>query len=216
MIVCNDVNIEEVAPKVTWGAFRNSSQVCIASKRIYVHQDIYEPFVRAMVEAAKNLNIGPIQNRMQYEKVLEFIEDSKKQGHKVLIGADQDHSHTNEKGYYIKPTIYDNPSDDSKIVMEEPFGPIVPVMPWSSEEEVIERANNTNYGLGACVWSADIDRARRIGEEMEAGSVWINEFERPMGKAYMSGFKESGLGGEGGRLGLLAYMNTQSVYVPKK
>ncbi|MCJ1471737.1 hypothetical protein MMC13_000377 [Lambiella insularis] len=195
MIICPDVDIKTVAPQVVWGAFRNSGQACVCSKRIYIHEDIYDEFVATMVQTTANLKIGPLQNKMQFEKVKGFFEDSKAQGHEVLIGGDIP---TGKKGYFASPTIIRNPPNDSRIIMEEPFGPIIPVQPWKSEQEIIARANDTNTGLGACIYSADVERAMRIGRDMECGSVWINSYEKPTAKACMSGHKESGIGGEGG------------------
>ena len=119
MIICPDVDIKTVAPQVAWGAFRNSGQACVASKRIYVHQDIYDEFVAVMVQTTANLKVGPLQNKMQYEKIKSYFKDSKDQGHKILVGGD---ILEGGKGYFAPPTIIDNPPNDSRIVVEEPFG----------------------------------------------------------------------------------------------
>lgn len=111
------------------------------------------------------------------------------------------------KGFFIQPTIIDNPPDDSRIVQEEPFGPIVPTLPWTDEEDVIKRANATNTGLGACVWGKDLAKAESIGRRLEAGSVFINSWEKPTPQAFFGGHKESGIGGEWGGEGLKAYCN---------
>ncbi|KAI9869177.1 MAG: hypothetical protein M1830_005466 [Pleopsidium flavum] len=221
-IVLPDVDIEKTAPEVAMGAFFNSGQVCVASKRIYIHQDIYEPFLKAMVNFTKSLKVGqgnedgvlvgPIQNEMQYEKVQQFFQDSKKNGYKFAVGTDEvDKS----KGYFIQPTIIDNPPNDSRIITEEPFGPIVPCQPYTDEDEVIRRANNTNAGLGACVWGKDVARAERVGRQLEAGSVFINSWEKPTPQAIFGGHKESGIGGEWGTLGLLSFCNAQAMHVYK-
>ncbi|KAB8446257.1 hypothetical protein FH972_025238 [Carpinus fangiana] len=217
-IVCADVDIEKTAPEVAMGAFFNSGQVCVATKRIYVHESIYQPFVKKMAEFTKNLKVGnsndegvmlgPIQNEMQYEKVKGFFSDSKAKGYKFAAG-EPDVQKSN--GFFIQPTIVDNPPNDSLIIQEEPFGPIVPVQPWSDEEEVIARANKTTTGLGACVWSKDVAHAEKIGARLEAGSVFINSFEKPSPKAFFSGHKESGIGGEWGSSGIMAYTNAHSM-----
>lgn len=111
------------------------------------------------------------------------------------------------KGFFVQPTIIDNPPEDSRIVQEEPFGPIVPTLPWTDEEDVIRRANGTNTGLGACVWGKDLERAERIGRRLEAGSVFVNSWEKPTPQAFFGGHKESGIGGEWGAEGLKAYCN---------
>ncbi|KAI7152033.1 hypothetical protein KC352_g28212, partial [Hortaea werneckii] len=110
----------------------------------------------------------------------------------------------------------DNPPNDSRIITEEPFGPIVPTQPWSDEEEVIKRANNTNAGLGACVWGKDIERAERIGKRLQAGSVFINSWEKPTPQAFFGGHKESGIGGEWGKEGLKAYCNAHVMHTYKQ
>jgi len=221
-IILPDVDIAKTAPVVAMGAFRNSGQVCVATKRIFIHQDIYEPFLKAMVEFTNNLKvgqsneegvlIGPIQNEMQFERVQGFFQDSKKNGYKFAAGTDEVKE---SKGYFVQPTIIDNPPSDSRIIMEEPFGPIVPVQPWTDEAEVIRRANNTNTGLGACVWGKDIEHAQEIGRQLEAGSVFINSHEKPTPQAIFGGHKESGIGGEWGTQGLLAYCNAQAMHVYK-
>ncbi|KAF1347527.1 Aldehyde/histidinol dehydrogenase [Delphinella strobiligena] len=222
-IVLPDVDIEKVAPELVLGSMQNSGQVCVATKRIYIHEKIYKPMLEAMVKAAANLKVGapdeegvmlgPVQNAMQYERVKGFFEDSKKNGYKFAVG----HPDVAEsKGYFIQPTIIDNPPNDSRIIAEEPFGPIVPTQPWSDEEEVIARANGTNSGLGACVWGSDVEAAERIAMRLEAGSVFVNSWEKPTPQAIFGGHKESGIGGEWGTQGLLSYCNPHVIHLYKQ
>ncbi|GAB7366393.1 hypothetical protein MBLNU230_g8190t1 [Neophaeotheca triangularis] len=220
-IILPDVDIKKTAPEVAMGAFQNSGQVCVATKRIYIHQDIYKEFVQEMVNFTNSITVGspeegallgPIQNSMQYEKVKEFFQDTKNNGYNFAAGDD---TPAKGKGYFIKPTIIDNPPNNSRIITEEPFGPIVPTQPWSDEEEVIRRANDSNAGLGACVWGKDVEHAERIGKQLEAGSVFINSFEKPTPQAFFGGHKESGIGGEWGRAGLLAYCNAHVMHTYK-
>ncbi|KAL1304346.1 hypothetical protein AAFC00_000744 [Neodothiora populina] len=221
-IVLPDVDIEKTAPELVMGAFQNSGQVCVATKRIYIHEKIYKPMLEAMAKAAANLKVGspdeegvmlgPIQNSMQYERVKTFFADSKEKGYKFATG---DPDVATGKGYFIQPTIIDNPPNDSKIIAEEPFGPIVPTQPWSDEEEVIARANGTNTGLGACVWSKDVEAAEKIAMRLQAGSVFVNSWEKPTPQAVFGGHKESGIGGEWGTQGLLAYCNPHVIHTYK-
>ncbi|KAF1988649.1 aldehyde dehydrogenase [Aulographum hederae CBS 113979] len=221
-IVLPDVDIAKTAPQVAMGAFQNSGQVCVATKRIYIHESIYTEFVKAMTDFAKGIKVGPsmeegvmmgpIQNEMQYEKVKTFFKDSKDKGYKFAAGS---HEVKSGKGYFIQPTIIDNPPNDSKIITEEPFGPIVPCQPYSSEEEVIARANNVSTGLGATVWSKDIKHAQEIGWQLEAGNVFINSFTMPIPQVFFSGHKESGIGGEWGKTGLLSYCNALAMHTMK-
>ncbi|KAF2201629.1 aldehyde dehydrogenase-like protein [Delitschia confertaspora ATCC 74209] len=221
-IILPDVDIKKVAPEVVQGAFQNSGQVCVATKRIYIHESIYNEFLQEMVKATKAMKVGssdeegvalgPIQNPMQFEKVKEFFADSKAKGYKFAVGEPDV---APPKGFFVQPTIIDNPPNDSRIIQEEPFGPIVPTQPWSDEEEVIARANNTNTGLGACVWGKDVEHAAKIARRLEAGSVFVNSWEKPTPQAIFGGHKESGIGGEWGKTGLLAFMNAHVIHVYK-
>ncbi|KAK3645392.1 hypothetical protein LTR56_009119 [Elasticomyces elasticus] len=220
-IVLPDVDIKKVAPELVMGAFQNSGQVCVATKRIYIHEDIYDEMLKEMVNFTKTIKVGdpssgsllgPIQNKMQYEKVKTFFEDSKSHGYKFAVGEPEV---SRSKGYFVQPTIIDNPPNDSRIIQEEPFGPIVPTQPWSDEEEVIKRANNTNAGLGACVWGKDVERAERIGKRLQAGSVFVNSWEKPTPQAIFGGHKESGIGGEWGTEGLKSYCNAHVLHTYK-
>ena len=220
-IICPDVDIATVAPKVATLAFLNSGQICLAIKRIYVHEDIYEPFLKAMVEHTKTMKVGdgaeegnflgPVQNSMQFEKVKTFFADIEKQGQKVAVGGVNE----DKAGYFITPTLIDRPKEDSKIATDEPFGPIVPVMTWKDEQEVIDRANNTQMGLGASVWGTDPERCNRIATQLEAGSVWVNAHLELDPRFPFGGHKHSGLGFEWSLAGLKAYCNTQTLYLKK-
>ncbi|KAH7559079.1 aldehyde dehydrogenase domain-containing protein [Bipolaris maydis] len=221
-IVLPDVDIKKVAPEVVMGAFQNSGQVCVATKRIYIHESIYKEFLQEMVNFTKQIKVGspddgdnmlgPVQNQMQYERVKGFFEDSKSKGYNFAVGEPDV---APSKGFFITPTIIDNPPNDSRIIQEEPFGPIVPTQPWSDLEEVIARANDTNTGLGACVWGKDVEKASKIARRLEAGSVFVNSFEKPTPQALFGGHKESGIGGEWGTTGLLAYCNPHVIHVYK-
>ncbi|CAJ0543983.1 Ff.00g040240.m01.CDS01 [Fusarium sp. VM40] len=223
-IVCADVDPKVVAPQVALGSFMNSGQFCVASKRIFVHEDIYDEFLKVMVETVKQwtvaptstlepgIMLGPVQNQMQYDIVKGFFEDASQNGHKFALGSPSDGSHD---GFVIKPAIIDNPPDNSLVVTGEAFGPIVPVLKWRDEAEVIDRANDTPSGLGGSVWSRNIDRAQRMARQIEAGTIWINSFEKPLPHAYLSGHKESGLGGEWGRKGLSAYCKSKVTHLYK-
>ncbi|KAK6002968.1 hypothetical protein QM012_000813 [Aureobasidium pullulans] len=221
-IVREDVDIEATAPQLVMGAFQNSGQVCVATKRIYIHEKIYRPMVDAMAKVAASLKVGtpdeqgtmlgPIQNQMQYEKVKTFFQDSKDKGYNFIAGSGEV---ATKEGFWIQPAIIDNPPNDSKIIQEEQFGLILPVQPYSDEEEVINRANSTNSGLGACVWSKDVKAAERIALRLQAGSVWINSFEKPTPQAIFGGHKESGIGGEWGTQGLLSYCNPHVIHLYK-
>lgn len=221
-IILPDVDIKKVAPEVVMGAFQNSGQVCVATKRIYIHESIYKEFLEEMVNFVKTVKVGnpmdgdnlmgPVQNSMQFEKVKTYFQDSKAKGYKFAVGEPDVNP---AKGFFVQPTIIDNPPNDSKIITEEPFGPIVPTQPWSDLDEVIARANDTNTGLGGCVWGKDINKAMEVAKRMEAGSVFVNSWEKPTPQAIFGGHKESGIGGEWGKTGLLAFCNAHVMHVYK-
>ena len=200
-IVLPDADIAKAAQGVAMGAFFNTSQVCVASKRIYVHSSIYEPFLAALVDATKHLKVGgsdeegvmlgPIQNEMQYEKVKGYFADTKSKGYKVAYGSTDVQA---SKGFFVHPTIIDNPPDDSLIVQEEPFGPIVPVQSYEDIDEAIRRANDTKVGLGASVWGTDSDLLQSVADRIESGTVWVNSFPQVSVQGQFGGVKESGLG----------------------
>ncbi|KAK4962871.1 hypothetical protein LTR10_000498 [Elasticomyces elasticus] len=221
-IVCPDVDISRVAPMIATYAFLNSGQVCLNLKRIYIHESIYDEFLVAMTEHLKTMAVGngldkgivlgPLQNSMQYDRVKTFFDDIPKEKWKVAVGGGK---MENSKGYFLQPTIIDRPADDSRIVVEESFGPIVPALSWRTEEDVIARANNTRMGLGASVWSKDLETADRIARQIEAGSVWINTHFDLSPTAPFGGHKESGVGTEWGVNGLKAHCNVQTIFYNK-
>jgi acyl-CoA reductase-like NAD-dependent aldehyde dehydrogenase len=154
----------------------------VLTKRIYIHESIYDEFRDKMVEFTKNniktgagteegVTVGPIQNKMQFDKVKDMYDQIEKSNWKAALAGSVTES---SKGYFITPAIIDNPPEDSRIVIEEPFGPIVPILKWSDENDVIDRANALRTGLGASVWSKDMKRAERMARRLEAGSVWVN------------------------------------------
>jgi acyl-CoA reductase-like NAD-dependent aldehyde dehydrogenase len=218
-IVMPDVNVEAVAQQLFWAAFQNTGQICIATKRMYVHKDIYEPLKKALVDYAKTVKvgdgsqqgtqIGPIQNKAQYQRVLDLIQDSKDKGYKFLIGGEA----ATAPGYFVPVTILDNPPEDARIVQEEQFGPVLPLMSFDNVDEVVGRANDSIYGLGASVWSADLEAAQLLADRLETGTVWINETQHLSPHAVFGGAKQSGIGGEGGEHGLLEFCQPKTTFI---
>ncbi|MAW82145.1 MAG: aldehyde dehydrogenase [Parvularcula sp.] len=216
-IVLPDVDPKAIAPALFWGAFFNSAQVCVAAKRVYIHEDIYDAVAHELVEFAKTVTVGdgaqqgvdlgPVQNRMQFEKVKSLLADSKAQGHRFLMGGEP----SGGKGYFIPISIVDNPPENSRVVVEEAFGPVLPLLKFSDIDDVVQRANNTLTGLAGSVWSSDPKKAREIAERLETGTVWINEILFFSPDAPFSGHKQSGLGAEHGMEGLLEFTNTQTI-----
>lgn len=193
----------------------------MAIKRIYVHETVYERFRAGVLKSMQHMSIGagtkegvflgPIQNKMQHEKVKALLAEAELGGGTVLHPTEV----PSIKGYFIRPTLIDGPPDSASIVVEEPFGPVFPLLKWSEEDDVVRRANDTKMGLGASVWSNDLGQAARIARRLEAGSVWINTHQEGDPCAPFGGFKESGIGSEWGREGLKSYCNMQSLFLKK-
>jgi acyl-CoA reductase-like NAD-dependent aldehyde dehydrogenase len=222
-IVLPDVDPKAIAPLLFWAAFQNNAQFCNATKRLYVHERIYDQVLKALADFAKTIKmgngaesgtqLGPIQNLPQYRKVIEYIDDCKDHGYRFAIGGEVD---TKAKGWFIPITLVDNPPEDSRIVAEEPFGPIVPVLKWRDEQDVIDRANKTRYGLGASVWGKDLAAVERIGAQLQTGTVWMNEIHQYSPHQAFGGHKESGIGCENSIHGLMEYTNWKTITLNKR
>ncbi|MCI4645295.1 MAG: aldehyde dehydrogenase family protein [Hyphomonadaceae bacterium] len=211
-IVLKDADIATSAKALAWGAFRNTGQVCINAKRIYVADEIYDDFAEAFVAevesyvvgdgAEQGVQLGPIQNKRQYERVRDLLADCRANGYSFLTGGEE----TGEgPGYFLPLTVVDNPPDESRIVREEPFGPVVPLLRYNSVDEVLERANASEFGLAGSVWGADLDIAEQVAMKLETGTVWINEIHQVSPFEPFAGHKQSGMGVENGLAGLLEY-----------
>jgi len=213
-IVLDDVDPKKVAPGIFEGAFQNSGQVCLAIKRLYVHELCNE-----LVAIAKNTvvddgskqgtKLGPLQNKMQYEKVKAFLEDAHKNGNVVAGGSAMD-----RPGYFIEPTIVRDIQEGSRLVDEEQFGPVLPLIKYTDSEDVIRRANATTYGLGASVWSSDTKRAHEVASRIEAGTVWINKHLDMAPHIPFGGAKQSGIGTEFAEEGLAEFTQLQIINGP--
>jgi aldehyde dehydrogenase (NAD+) len=219
-IVMPDVDVDAVAKDLFWAAFRNSAQICIATKRMYVHEAIYDQLSRAISDYAATVRmgdgseqgtqLGPVQNKQQYARVVDIIEDCRARGFQFLTGGTVS---ADAPGYFIPVTIVDNPPEDSRVVQEEAFGPILPLIKFNDLDEVISKANASEYGLAGSVWSSDTDAALSIAARMETGTVWINEVQHLSPFQAFAGHKQSGLGVENGLGGLLEYTMPQTITV---
>ncbi|GKZ87163.1 hypothetical protein AnigIFM59636_000292 [Aspergillus niger] len=220
-IVCEDVDIDAIVPQIAFLSFLCSSQICMMIKRLYVHEKIYDEFRDKLVQHVQSLKmgegtqpdvfIGPLQNKMQYDKATDLLNNIHSSGFSTLCS----NSIPDRTGYFITPTIVDNPPETSRVVQEEPFAPILPLLKWSDETDVLARANNTDYGLGASVWSRDLQRARRMADQLEAGTVWVNSHFECAPSVPFGGHKKSGLGVEWGLNGLTGWCNSQTLWLPK-
>jgi acyl-CoA reductase-like NAD-dependent aldehyde dehydrogenase len=220
-IVLDDVDPRAVAPKLFFAAFVNSGQVCMAIKRIYAHESIYEELCTALAEEATKarvgsglepgVQLGPIQNKEQYEKVIGILNDTIAQGARILAGGRVPEG----PGYFFPPTVVADIDEHSRLVQEEQFGPIVPVLKFSDEEDALQRANDTRFGLSGSVWSADPERAARLAARLEVGTAWINQHRTTSATVPFGGAKESGMGRQYATLGLKGYMEPRVISVLK-
>lgn len=213
-IVLDDVDPAAIAPAIFNGAFFNNGQVCLALKRLYVHESKYDAICSELARLAdaaivgdgseQGTTIGPLQNAVQYEKVKAYLEDARANGRIVSGGEVPD-----RPGYFVKPTIVADIAEGTRLVDEEQFGPILPVLKFTTVDEAVKRANATTYGLGASVWSSDRARAREIALQLEAGTVWINQHIDLAPNIPQAGTKRSGIGVEIGEEGMLEYTQVQ-------
>lgn len=218
-IVFPDADPEIGAKLAVTGKFRNNGQVCIAPSRFYVHKDVQKKFTEAAVEFAKALKlgngldtgveIGPMFEKRAMEGTINLIEDAKKTGAKVLTGGKR--AERFAKGFFFEPTVLSNLSLDAKIMTEEPFAPVMPLLDFSKLDEVIAAANNTRYGLAAYVFTNDLSIAWKMAEGLEAGIIGVNDPVPATPQCPFGGMKESGMGRELGHEGLEAYLETKYV-----
>ena len=220
-IVLPDVDPKEIAGKLFGVAFHNNGQTCACLKRLYVHDSIYEPLCQELARLARETRVGdglaadtqlgPVQNRKQLDYVAELAEDARAKGGRVLSGGKAREG----KGYFYEPTVLADVTDGMRVVDEEQFGPVLPVIRYSDIDEVIRRANDNPNGLGGSIWSKDLAKAAELALRLECGSAWINEHGAIQPDAPFGGVKQSGIGVEFGRYGLEEYTNIQTLKIMK-
>jgi acyl-CoA reductase-like NAD-dependent aldehyde dehydrogenase len=220
-IVLSDVDPNAVAEKIFWGAFENSGQICSAIKRVYVPEQMYKPMLEKFGDLARHVKVGdglqpgtqlgPINNKPQFERVIELVEDAKKHGAKIVTGGER----LGKEGYFYAPTIVGDISDGVRLVDEEQFGPALPIIPYKDVDDAIRRANATHYGLSGSVWSKDHKRAAEIAQQLECGSAWVNQHLAIAPNLPFGGAKWSGIGVENGPWGLMGFTEIQVVNVAK-
>jgi succinate-semialdehyde dehydrogenase/glutarate-semialdehyde dehydrogenase len=220
-IVFPDADPEVVAKAAVIGKFRNNGQVCISPSRFFVHKDVEKKFTEAAVEEAKKLKlgngldegtiVGPMFEKKAMDNTVALIDDARKKGAQVLTGGKK--SDRFEKGYFFEPTVLRGLTPDAKMLTDEPFAPVMPVLDFSKLDDVIAAANNTQYGLAAYVFTNDLTIAWRMAEGLEAGIIGINDPVPATPQCPFGGMKESGLGRELGHEGLEAYLETKYVSI---
>jgi acyl-CoA reductase-like NAD-dependent aldehyde dehydrogenase len=221
-IIRKDCDVQQVVPQIFNFAFANSGQVCCAIKRVYVHEEKYDEFCQAMaIECQKHkfgngldpeTEFGPLNNKMQFDRVKELLQDAIEHGAKTLCGGLPSE---NTEGYLFPATVVTNVSDGVRIVDEEQFGPVLPIMSYKDDQEAVKRANNSKFGLGGSVWSKDLSEAASLAGQLECGSSWVNHHLAVLPHLPFGGFKWSGYGREGGKWGLSHLTEPQCVHIKK-
>ncbi|MFC4022471.1 NAD-dependent succinate-semialdehyde dehydrogenase [Oceanobacillus longus] len=216
LIVMKDADLDKAVEGAVGSKFRNAGQTCVCSNRIYVHENIVDAFNEKIKEKVAKLNVGngldegvdvgPLIDKDAYEKVNKHIQDALDHGAKIVCGGN---SYKDGEGFFVEPTVLTNISDEMLCMNEETFGPVAPVSTFTSEEEVITRANNSPYGLAAYLFTENISKAIRVGEKLEFGIVGINDGLPSTAQAPFGGFKESGIGREGGHQGMDEYLEVK-------
>ena len=220
-IVLGDADPAAIAPRLFAGAFNNSGQICIAVKRVYAVESVYEPLVQALAEQARGAvlgnglepktTMGPINNEPQYQRVCELIESARADGGEFVTGG----APLDSPGYFVPPTLVTGIGDGSRLVDEEQFGPVLPIIPVRDADEALERANASHYGLGGSIWTADADRGLELASRLECGTGWVNQHGALTPYAPFGGSKWSGIGYENGPWGLAAFTELQTLAVAK-
>lgn len=220
-IVLPDVDAREIAPRLFAAGFHNNGQTCAALKRLYVHDAVYDDVCQALTDIArtvktgngleKDVDFGPLQNEEQLAFVCELAEDARRAGGRFLTGGER----MKRAGYFFPVTLVAEVTDGTRLVDEEQFGPILPIVRYSDVDEVVERANRSPFGLGGSVWSKDVARARQLAARLECGTAWVNDHASIQPDAPFGGVKQSGYGVEFGRYGLEEYTSIQTLKVVK-
>ncbi|KAI4122646.1 MAG: hypothetical protein LQ338_005694 [Usnochroma carphineum] len=224
LLVFDDADLEQAAKWAHVGIMSNQGQICTATSRVLVQEGCYDKFVELFKDVIKSTSVvgdpfkedtfqGPQVTKAQFERVLGYIESGKSEGATLAVGGKAYKDVGGGKGFFVEPTVFTGVKDSMKIYREEVFGPFVVVASFKTEEEAVEKANDTTYGLGSAVFTQDITKAHRVARNIEAGMVWINSSNDSDYRIPFGGVKQSGIGRELGEAGLAAYTNAKAVHV---
>jgi acyl-CoA reductase-like NAD-dependent aldehyde dehydrogenase len=218
-IVLPDADLSDVIPKLYRGAFALGGQICAAIKRLYVHESVFQQVVEGMAELARQarpgapwdegVTVGPVTTRPQFDRVRGLIEDALADGGTAVTGG----APLDRDGWFIPPTIITGLGRGSRLVDEEQFGPALPIMPFSDVDDVIEEANATEFGLGGSIWTSDVQRGLELARRLQSGGAWVNRHPLVGAAVPFGGAKQSGVGREGGTLGLDAFCELKTISV---
>jgi len=225
--IFSDADLDQAIPGAFRAAFGNTGQSCVAGCRLYVESSIYDKVVAGLLDLAQKASIGhamdlatilgPIVDRNQFDTITNYIQSGLESGAKMLCGGQRiSPPIVPAGGYYLPPTIFTDVSDEARISKEEIFGPVVNVYRFDTEEELVQRANNTTYGLAAGLWTRDLARAHRVSAQIKAGVVWVNTYDMFSPNVPFGGFKQSGYGRDNSEAVLEAVTELKSIWIPIK
>jgi acyl-CoA reductase-like NAD-dependent aldehyde dehydrogenase len=222
MIVLDDANVTNAARAAVWGAFANSGQACASVERCYVHESIARNFIDLVVREtralkqgnsfADEIDVGAMSNERQLRIVEDHVRDAQEKGADILVGGHRDRQ---SSGWFHQPTVMTNVNHSMKVMRDETFGPVLPIMTFKSDEEAVQLANDSIYGLTASIWSGNLGRAQRLAKQIEAGTVMVNEvvYTHAIAQTPWGGVKQSGYGRTHGRMGLLEMVSPRHIHV---
>lgn len=222
-IFFDDCNMEQAIDGLQMGILFNQGQVCCAGSRVFVQENIYDEFVQKAVEAFKNVKVGDSRKpetqmgaliyEAQLKKVLNYVEIGKKEGAKLLVGGERVTENGLDKGFFVRPTLLGDVTNDMQVAQEEIFGPVAVIIKFKTEEEVIGMANDSVYGLGGGVWTRDINRALRVSRAIQTGRMWVNNYNSIPAGAPFGGYKKSGIGRETHKVILEHYTQSKNIMI---
>ncbi len=222
-IVFDDVDIDKATNGVISGIFAASGQTCIAGSRLLIHESIKEPFMEMMLEkikvakigdpASAETQVGPMTTKAQLDKVLKYIDIAQSEGAECVCGGKCVDDPALAGGWFVEPTIFTNVTNDMRIAQEEVFGPVLSVITFNSDEQALQIANDSPYGLAAGIWTENIERIFKFSDKLQAGTVWVNMYRAVSYMSPFGGYKNSGLGRESGKEAIMEYLQTKCVWI---